>query len=162
MPSPRPPPSRVFLFNLPVTWQTPVAERIYGDELRRLGQFLIGLGGHAPAAGDLVEIMTQYSQARRRLLEAAAWCPARAYAEAVARFHLDGSVHLPPERGCPQPQQSQQGARESARGCLRSCCGWDSRAPGAGPSRWPWSEAPCRNHKCRCWMPSRRPAGVSF
>ena len=47
----------------------------------------------------LVEIIMQYSRARQRLLEAAPWCPARAYAEAVARFHLDGSVHLPPENG---------------------------------------------------------------
>ena len=92
-------PSRMFLFNLPVTWQTPVAERIFCDELRRLGQFLIGLGGHAPRTGDLVEIVAQYSGARSRLLAAASWCPARAYAEAVARFHLDGSVHLPPEAG---------------------------------------------------------------
>jgi len=91
--------SRLFLFNLPVTWQTPVAERIFCDELRRLGQFLIGLGGHAPTTGDLVEIMAQYSEGRRRLLAVAPWCPARAYAEAVARFHLDGSVHLPPEAG---------------------------------------------------------------
>ena len=90
-------PSRIFLFNLPVTWQTPVAERIFRDELRRLGQFLIGLGGHAPATGDLAELMPQYSRARSRLLEAAGWCPARAYAEAVGRFHLDGSVQLPPE-----------------------------------------------------------------
>jgi len=90
-------PSRLFLFNLPATWQTPVAERIFCDELRRLGQFLIGLGGHAPATGDLVELMTQYSRARRRLLAAARWCPARAFAEAVARFHFDGSVRLPPK-----------------------------------------------------------------
>ena len=90
---------RVFLFNLPVTWQTPVAERIYADELRRLGRFLVGLGGHAPVVAVLVEIIMQYSRARQRLLEAASWCPARAYAEAVARFHLDGSVHLPPENG---------------------------------------------------------------
>ena len=90
---------RVFLFNLPATWQTPVAERIYSDELRRLSRFLVGLGGQAPAASALVEIIRQYGQARQRLLEAAPWCPARAYAEAVARFHLDGSVHLPPEAG---------------------------------------------------------------
>ena len=88
---------RVFLFNLPVTWQTPVAERIYADELRRLGRFLVGLGGHAPTATALVEIIRQYDQGRRRLREAAPWCPARAYAEAVARFHLDGSVQLPRE-----------------------------------------------------------------
>ncbi|MGD0259194.1 MAG: 2-hydroxyacyl-CoA dehydratase family protein [Verrucomicrobiota bacterium] len=95
--------SRLFLFNLPVTWQTPVAQRIFCDELRRLGQFLIGLGGHAPATRDLVEIMAQYNHARRRLLAAALWCPARAYAEAVARFHLDGSVRLPPEPAAAAP-----------------------------------------------------------
>ncbi|MCX6930130.1 MAG: 2-hydroxyacyl-CoA dehydratase family protein [Verrucomicrobia bacterium] len=97
--------SRAFLFNLPVTWQTPVAQQIYRDELRRLGQFLIGLGGHVPATEELSELMTQYSHARSRLLEAAAWCAARPYAEAVARFHLDGSVNLPPVLDCLQPQQ---------------------------------------------------------
>jgi hypothetical protein len=92
-------PARLFLFNLPVTWQTPVAERIFTDELRRLGRFLIELGGHAPATGELAERVAHYSEARQRLLAAAAWCPARAYAEAVARFHLDGSVQLPSEAG---------------------------------------------------------------
>ena len=115
--------SRSFLFNLPVTWQTPVAERMFCDELRRLGQFLIGLGGHAPRNGDLVELTTQYSAARHRLLAAAAWCPARAYAEAVARFHLDGSVHLP-ERGCAEPRE-----RLAATGYAAAA---DSRAPDAG------------------------------
>jgi hypothetical protein len=104
---------RVFLFNLPVTWQTPVAERIYSDELKRLGRFLVGLGGHAPTAAALAEVILHYDEGRQRLLEAASWCPARAYAEAVARFHLDGSVHLPLARGCPQSQQDwrQQDAR---------------------------------------------------
>jgi hypothetical protein len=97
--------SRVFLFNLPVTWQTPVAQRIYRDELERLGRFLIGLGGHAPEPGGLAALISEYSRARNQLLEAAAWCPARPYAEAVARFHLDGSVSLPSDRDCPPPQQ---------------------------------------------------------
>jgi hypothetical protein len=127
-------PSRLFLFNLPVTWQTPVAERIYADELRRLGRFLMGLGGHVPAPVELTEIMAQYSLARRRLLEAAAWCPARPYAEAVARFHLDGTVNLPPERGCPQPQQArpEQGAHGLPRAVPSvAAAAGDSRAPGA-------------------------------
>ncbi|MGO8929141.1 MAG: 2-hydroxyacyl-CoA dehydratase family protein [Limisphaerales bacterium] len=124
---------RVFLFNLPVTWQTPVAERIYADELKRLGRFLVGLGGHAPVVTVLVEIIRQYSRARQRLLEAAPWCPARAYAEAVARFHLNGSVTLPPEPGCPQPQQvgQQQGAHTLPRAVLSAAAAvGDSRAPG--------------------------------
>ncbi len=91
--------ARIFLFNLPVTWQTPVAERIFSDELSRLGRFLLRVGGHAPTPGGLFEIMKQHDQARGRLLAAAACCPARVYAEAVARFHLDGSVNLPPEVG---------------------------------------------------------------
>ncbi len=89
-------PARLFLFNLPATWQTPVAQRIFCSELERLGRFLVELGGHAPAPKALLEIMTQYGQARRRLLEAAAGCPAREYAEAIARFHWDGSVGLLP------------------------------------------------------------------
>jgi len=125
---------RVFLFNLPVTWQTPVARRIYADELRRLGRFLVGLGGHAPTADALAGIIRQYGEARQRLLAAAPWCPARAYAEAVARFHLDGSVHLPPERGCPQPQQVQpeQGSHRFQRAASSvAAAAGDSRAPGA-------------------------------
>jgi hypothetical protein len=127
-------PSRNFLFNLPVTWPMPVAERIFCDELRRLGEFLIGLGGHPPATEELAGIMDHYSQARRCLLAAATWCPARAYAEAVAQFHLDGSVRLP-ERGCPQPQQSRSVQRRELSECLAAtepAVAEDSRAPGAG------------------------------
>ena len=102
--------SRAFLFNLPVTGQTLVAQRIFRDELQRLGRFLIRLGGRAPRARDLIEIVEEYSRARSRLLEAAAWCPARRYAEAVARFHLDGSVLLPADGGCPPPAEIQSAA----------------------------------------------------
>ena len=31
----------VFLLNVPSTWQTPAARRLYLDELRRLGRFLV-------------------------------------------------------------------------------------------------------------------------
>ncbi len=88
--------SRIFLFNLPVTWQTPVAARIFTSELERLGQFLVGLGGHTPMSEELTQILADYNSSRIRLLEAAADCPARQYAETVAQFHWDGSVNLPP------------------------------------------------------------------
>jgi hypothetical protein len=81
----------VFLFNLPATWQTPVARQIFASELERLGSFLVALGGHAPSGGELLETMRHYSLARDRLLSAAPGCPGRRYAEAVARFHWDGS-----------------------------------------------------------------------
>jgi hypothetical protein len=98
--------SRIFLFNLPVTWQTPVAPRIFASELERLGQFLVGLGGHTPTSGELTQILAEYGGSRIQLLEAAADYPARQYAEAIAQFHWDGSVNLPPgaESGRPQSE----------------------------------------------------------
>ena len=87
-------PGRVFLFNLPATWQTGVAERIFAGELERLGHFLVGLGGRPPTAAGLAETMALYRRARGQLLEAAARIPARQYCEAIARFHWDGSVNL--------------------------------------------------------------------
>jgi len=87
-------PGRVFLFNLPATWQTAVAERIFASELERLGGFLVALGGHSPTIEGLAETMTRYRLARSQLLEAAAHLPARQYGEAIARFHWDGSVNL--------------------------------------------------------------------
>jgi benzoyl-CoA reductase/2-hydroxyglutaryl-CoA dehydratase subunit BcrC/BadD/HgdB len=88
-------PARACLFNLPATWQSPVALRIYRSELERLGRFLQAHGGRAPATEDLVKIIERRSQARKRLLESASRCSARQYAEAIARFHSDGSVSLP-------------------------------------------------------------------
>jgi hypothetical protein len=87
-------PRRVFLFNLPATWQTGIADRIFFSELERLGRFLVALGGQPPAVKGLAEIMTRYRLARSQLLEAAAYLPARQYGEALARFHWDGSVNL--------------------------------------------------------------------
>ena len=86
---------RLFLFNLPATWQSAAAERIFASELERLGRFLVKLRGHLPSAKELAAIITQYSLARKRLLEAACDLSARQYAEAIARFHWDGSVNLP-------------------------------------------------------------------
>jgi hypothetical protein len=87
--------ARAFLFNLPATWQSPVALRIFRSEMERLGRFLQAHGGRAPATEDLVKIIGRRSQARKRLLESASRCSARQYAEAIARFHWDGSVSVP-------------------------------------------------------------------
>ena len=41
----------VFLFQVPSTWQTAVARQMYLEELRRLGKFLVQLGGRSPSGG---------------------------------------------------------------------------------------------------------------
>lgn len=44
-----------FLFNIPATWRTTGARRLYADELRRLGRFLVRLGGEAPSSEKLAD-----------------------------------------------------------------------------------------------------------
>jgi benzoyl-CoA reductase/2-hydroxyglutaryl-CoA dehydratase subunit BcrC/BadD/HgdB len=83
-------PSRAFLFNLPATWQTSVAERLYDCELERLSRFLLALGGQLPTPEALRQTIDAYARARKTLLAQAEVCLARAYAEAIARFHWDG------------------------------------------------------------------------
>jgi hypothetical protein len=95
-------PDRVFLFNLPATWQTAVAVRIFGSELERLGRFLVRLGGQPPSAEGLAETMARYGLARSRLLEAAAHVSPRQYYEALARFHWDGTLNLSQDVAAPR------------------------------------------------------------
>jgi benzoyl-CoA reductase/2-hydroxyglutaryl-CoA dehydratase subunit BcrC/BadD/HgdB len=90
-----PQPARTFLFNLPATWQSPAAGRIFRSEVERLGRFLQAHGGRAPTASDLAQIIERRGQARKQLLEMAPRFSARQYAEAIARFHWDGSVSVP-------------------------------------------------------------------
>ena len=46
-----------FLLNVPSTWQTVAAQRLYLDELKRLGRFLVRLGGREPDKEQLVRTM---------------------------------------------------------------------------------------------------------
>jgi benzoyl-CoA reductase/2-hydroxyglutaryl-CoA dehydratase subunit BcrC/BadD/HgdB len=96
--------ARRFLFNVPATWQSPVARQLYRAEVERLGRFLTNLGGRAPARTRLAEVMAERDQARARLREALPDLPARAAAEAIARFHWDGSIQLPGPPAGPPPQ----------------------------------------------------------
>lgn len=88
--------ARVFLFNVPATSATPVARMIFCSELERLGRFLESVGGRPPEREELERLIGEHRSARHQLLEAATWCPAREYAEAIARFHWNGEVRLPP------------------------------------------------------------------
>jgi benzoyl-CoA reductase/2-hydroxyglutaryl-CoA dehydratase subunit BcrC/BadD/HgdB len=63
--------SPVFLMNVPSTWETAAARGLYRDELRRLGRFLVRLGGKEPSPEELAHVMLQYDDARAGIREEA-------------------------------------------------------------------------------------------
>ena len=87
---------RAFLFNLPATWRTAAAKEIFRAELERLGQFLRANGGQAPSPRELRREMLQSGATRKQLLESAPVSSPRGFAEAIARFHWDGTFSPPP------------------------------------------------------------------
>ncbi|MCX5676101.1 MAG: 2-hydroxyacyl-CoA dehydratase family protein [Planctomycetota bacterium] len=87
----------VFLMNVPATWQTPAAARLYRDELRRLGRFLVRLGGAAPSPARLAETLEAYDARRAALRGALGTLSARQASEAIARFDL-GSEKVSSEK----------------------------------------------------------------
>jgi benzoyl-CoA reductase/2-hydroxyglutaryl-CoA dehydratase subunit BcrC/BadD/HgdB len=66
--------SRAFLFNLPAT-QTSAAKQIYRAEVKRLGQFLVELGGSSPAPEILRREMLHADEDRRRSRESISVTP---------------------------------------------------------------------------------------
>jgi len=80
----------VFLFNVPSTWQTRQATGLYSDELKRLGRFLVRLGGTVPSSDELKRIMKQYDRVRMRFRNTWDKIPPRVYAEKLSELHRDG------------------------------------------------------------------------
>jgi benzoyl-CoA reductase/2-hydroxyglutaryl-CoA dehydratase subunit BcrC/BadD/HgdB len=97
----------IFLMNVPSTWQTATARRMYVSEVERLGRFLVRLGGRAPRGGELRRILRDYNAARSRLRRARGRAAPRRFSEAIARFHRDRTVdpglcgEAPAPRGLP-------------------------------------------------------------
>jgi hypothetical protein len=75
---------RSFLFNLPATWQSPAARRLYHAEVERLGKFLQPLGGKAPTSGGLAAAIHRYEATRARLWQVVEGESARDTARALA------------------------------------------------------------------------------
>jgi benzoyl-CoA reductase/2-hydroxyglutaryl-CoA dehydratase subunit BcrC/BadD/HgdB len=92
---------RTFLFNLPATWRTPVARQMFRAELERLSRWLVSRGGQMAEREAVLDIIAQYRAGRGQLLRAVESCSARQFVEAVAQFHADGSVRLPPNPAQP-------------------------------------------------------------
>ena len=57
----------VFLMNVPATWRSDSAMKLYRDELARLGRFLAALGGTEPAPERLSEMMLHYDSLRAKI-----------------------------------------------------------------------------------------------
>jgi hypothetical protein len=89
---------RAFLFNLPATWQTAAAGQIFRSELERLGRFLLSIGGHALLPDMLQQELLRSDLIRKRLSEDAPTSSSREFAEALARFHWDGTYAPPLSR----------------------------------------------------------------
>jgi benzoyl-CoA reductase/2-hydroxyglutaryl-CoA dehydratase subunit BcrC/BadD/HgdB len=97
----------VFLMNVPSTWETATAQKIYLAELERLGGFLVRLGGNAPDRQVLAEVMMEYDTRRAAVREARGRLSPRDYSERIARFHAEGldspfpQGAVSPKRGIP-------------------------------------------------------------
>ena len=79
-----------FLLNVPATWQSAVARRMYREELERLGEWLLSLGGSRPAG--LREIMLAHDQTRRELRSWQAILPAADYSRCLATYFQTGRL----------------------------------------------------------------------
>ena len=84
-----------FLMNVPSTWQTLTAQKLYVDELKRLSRFLIRLGGKSPSQDTMAEIMLEYDDARASVRSARERLSARGFAEAIAGLGRDGPCKTP-------------------------------------------------------------------
>jgi benzoyl-CoA reductase/2-hydroxyglutaryl-CoA dehydratase subunit BcrC/BadD/HgdB len=84
----------LFLMDIPSTWQTPTAQKMYISELRRLGRFLVELGGKSPDNEALAEVMRGFDDARTALRAARGRLSSRAFSEAIAHFHHDAEISL--------------------------------------------------------------------
>ena len=107
----------VFLFNVPSTWQSAAAGRLYFDELRRLGRFLVRLGGKAPDGKELGRVMLEYDDARAAVREARPHLSARQFAEALAG--LRGGETSPPSLAA-SPRPALRGEAASGGGGVRA------------------------------------------
>ena len=80
-------PVPVFLMHVPTTWQTVAAHKMYLSELKRLGRFLVELGGRTPSNADLAAVMRDYDKARSVLRDSRGGLSAWRFSEAIAEFH---------------------------------------------------------------------------
>jgi hypothetical protein len=87
---------RLFLLNFPATNNSETAYKMVREELRRLGSFLVRLGGSTPSMPALKSVMRQYENSRTELSAAATWLQGVDFAKAACGYFNNGMVNLPP------------------------------------------------------------------
>jgi benzoyl-CoA reductase/2-hydroxyglutaryl-CoA dehydratase subunit BcrC/BadD/HgdB len=88
-----------FLMDVPSTWQSSTARRLYLEELERLSRFLSSLGGSRPSNTQLAETMRTYDDRRARLRDLQAeWSPQQ-WGHAAAEFGRTGQIPSAEETG---------------------------------------------------------------
>lgn len=78
--------STAFLMNVPNTWQSVAAQKLYLNELKRLGRFLVRLGGKLPSDDDLAKVMLEYDADRASIRAVREYLSSRRYSEVIAEF----------------------------------------------------------------------------
>jgi benzoyl-CoA reductase/2-hydroxyglutaryl-CoA dehydratase subunit BcrC/BadD/HgdB len=84
----------LFLMNVPNTWQNVGVQKLYIDELKRLGRFLLNQGGKSPSDEVLVQIMLEYDTTRTSVLGAGGYLPSRQYSEMIETFNRNGPSQM--------------------------------------------------------------------
>ncbi len=79
-----------FLMNVPSTWQTVTSQKLYLDELKRFGKFLVQMGGNTPSDKTLSEVMLKYDKSRKSVLEMNDKLSVIQYAELIEQFSKNG------------------------------------------------------------------------
>jgi benzoyl-CoA reductase/2-hydroxyglutaryl-CoA dehydratase subunit BcrC/BadD/HgdB len=88
---PAPQRDRAFLFNLPATCQSHLAEKMYRAELLRLGEFLVRFGGRQPSDLELRTAIEKGQQSRAELNQRIVSLRGRELAESLADYFAFGT-----------------------------------------------------------------------
>jgi benzoyl-CoA reductase/2-hydroxyglutaryl-CoA dehydratase subunit BcrC/BadD/HgdB len=88
----------VFLLGVPVTCGTSTAQRMYHNELGRLGRFLVTLGGAPPSHETLITQMIRYDAARSALRQSRPFICAKAFAQAIEQLGESPSGPTPSQQ----------------------------------------------------------------
>jgi len=81
----------VFLFNVPATWESVTAQRIYRSEVERLGRALVQWGGRPPTEEELSRTILAYDAARSRLRDLRGVLAAGDFSKAISDFFRNGT-----------------------------------------------------------------------